>query len=80
MNTILPESITSVSEAKKYLSDLHHNGEAYHPDDDAHDVLFQTCNPSSVQRDKMNYLMSQVFTFDSLDPYAFLIDLNNSNK
>lgn len=35
MNTNLPSQITSIQEAKAFLSGLHSNGESYHPEDSA---------------------------------------------
>lgn len=38
MKTNLPAAITTIDEAKAFLTELHANGESYHPEDDAHDV------------------------------------------
>jgi len=39
MKTTLPDSITTIDEAKKFLTDLHKNGESYNPEDNAKDCL-----------------------------------------
>ena len=39
MKTNLPYSINTIEEAKAFLFDLHQNGESYHPEDDAFDII-----------------------------------------
>ena len=38
MKTKLPEKISTVQEAKAFLSDLYYNNESYHPEDSAHGI------------------------------------------
>jgi hypothetical protein len=42
MKTRLPESINSIAEANDFFTDLYNNDEAFHPEDDAHDITFQS--------------------------------------
>lgn len=76
LKTTLPDSITTLDQAKAYLTNLYNNGESYHPDDDSKDCL----NGISEQDGKhMNMLMDQVFelfTANGLDVYMFLLDLD----
>ena len=39
MITTLPTSINTIEEAKAFLTELHKNGESYHPEDSAHDII-----------------------------------------
>lgn len=40
MKTTLPTAINTIEEAKTFLTELNTNGEAYHPEDDAHDIIW----------------------------------------
>lgn len=77
MKTLLPQQITSELEAKKYLSDLEKNGELYHPDDPAEDIIDQ--NGAFIftpeEAPKLNSLMAQVFKHLS-DPYSYALNLS----
>jgi hypothetical protein len=77
MKTILPDTINNQDEAKKFLSDLHMNNEAYHPEDDAHDIIFVTSSVSKVERTQLNKLMNDIYTnVPRFDPCGYLIDLD----
>lgn len=80
MKTKLPESINTVEEAKDFLQNLHNNGESYHPEDDAHDILWTGANPTPEECDQLNKLMSDIyenidFYETGFDPCGFLLDL-----
>lgn len=67
MKTILPESITTVEQAKKFLSDLNLNGELYHPEGDAHEVHWATATPTPEECDKLNSLMNDIYNLPGND-------------
>jgi hypothetical protein len=79
MKTILPDSIKTIEEATNYLTELFHNGEDYHPDDDATDVCFcgipEDQEPTHEEQIKMNELMDQICDFEGFDPCGVLMDL-----
>lgn len=74
MKTILSQAITSVQEAENFLTTLYNNGESFHPEDDAHDVIFPGTQPYIAECDKLNSLMEQCFALD-FDPCEFLDNL-----
>ncbi len=63
MKTILPESITTVDEAKAFLTELVKNGEHFHPEDDATDFLMFTKD----EGEKLNILMDQIYNLKGND-------------
>lgn len=74
MRTQLPEKIETVEQAKQFLSDLHKNKELYHPEDDARDIEWNSCEKPSVKElNKLNQLMNQVYNQD-FDPCGYIID------
>lgn len=80
LKTTLPEHITSLAEAKAYLTELHKNGEHYHPDDPAAD-----CFPDLHEQDAhhMDFLMDDVFKFfeeSGEDVYFFILRLDPDYK
>lgn len=75
IKTTLPEHITTLEEAKAYLTDLYKNDEIYHPDDDAAD-----CFPGIHEQDAhhMDHLMEDVcksFQESGEDVYLFILEL-----
>lgn len=78
MRTPLPTAIVSVEEAKQFLKELHENGESFHPEDDAHSIVWQTSNPTPQERDHLNKLMSDIYDVADFDPCGYLLDLVNS--
>lgn len=76
MKTKLPESITTVEEAKAYLRELYKNDEAYHCEDRARDC-FRTSNQSEYSTEAcvvtdeqaihMDMLMEQIYTLPGND-------------
>jgi hypothetical protein len=81
MRTELPIGIATVEQAKAFLTDLVNNDEAYHPDDDAHTIVWTTVNPTEQERDHLNKLMKEIFELtEEFDPYAFILDLVNAEN
>jgi hypothetical protein len=86
MKTVLPTSITTVEEAKAFLTDLYDNGEMFHPEDNAHDVVWQTCTPTYKEKEQLNKLMYEVFCLAEMsddvcfDPWRFLEALGEWDK
>ena len=65
MKTILPAAITTVEEAKAFLTELHKNGEAFHPEDDARHLsgnLF-----TEEEGGKLNKLMDNIYNLPGND-------------
>ena len=77
MKTKLPKRINTISEAKAFLTALHNNGEAFHPDDDAHDIVWNTSTPTNQELDLLNTLMGDILNLNGFDPYEFLLNLIN---
>lgn len=69
MKTQLPESISSITEAIEFLTALHGNGEAYHPDDNAHEIEWQTTEVTPAECDKLNKLMEDIYNLPGNDNY-----------
>lgn len=81
MLTKLPTEITNIERAKSFLSDLHNNGEAYHPEDDAHDIVWHVkpehC-PTPEECDQLNKLMDQIYQLDGFDACEYLLSLHDN--
>lgn len=90
MKTTIPESITSLPQAKIFLASLYFNGESYHPEDDAGDISFSgNLFLSSEQAAQLNLLMSQIYDlcgdlkngeYEFFDPCEFLLSLDPQYK
>jgi len=66
--TTLPEAINTIPEAKKFLRELYNNGESYHPEDDAKDILWISCGqPTTRQATKLNKLMDDIYNLEGND-------------
>ena len=86
MKTILPASIAKVNQAKQLLTNLHTNGESYHPEDDATDIVWTDCkSPTPQECVRLNKLMKDIYDLPenkaaypklSFDPCVFLLSLN----
>lgn len=75
LNTTLPDSISTIQEAKQYLTDLFNNGEHYHPEDRAADCL-EGIHEQDAHH--MDFLMDEVYTYFTANnecPSKFLLDL-----
>lgn len=76
LKTKLPENITTIEEAKAFLTELIKNDEHFHPDDDAHTInwsLPAKQQPNKKECDKLNSLMYQVCQINGFDPYGFIL-------
>jgi len=77
MKTQLPQTITTAEEAKAFLDELWRNGETFHPDDNAHDIVW--CShvdpkPTFEQCEQLNNLMDDMLTIPHFDPYSYLLE------
>lgn len=76
LRTKLPDTITTVAEAKSFLIELIKNDEHFHPDDDANEVnwsLPKTQMPTKSQCKQLNNLMFLVTHIPGFDPYGFIL-------
>lgn len=79
MLTKLPQSITTIDEARKLLTDLYNNGESFHPEDDANDIVGDLF--TKEEGDKLNDLMGQIYDLPGdFDPCEFYLILDNENS
>lgn len=88
MKTILPAGIGTVEQAKALLTDLHANGEAFHPEDDATDLVTDVF--TQEEGESLNALMLDIYNLPgndgrhvgilAFDPCEFLIELDNNDK
>lgn len=90
MKAFLPDYISTVEEAKNFLFDLHHNGEAFHPEDDAHTIIWVLDHsaPNFAECEQLNKLMSDIYLLKGndgrhvdllFDPCEYLLSLNDEN-
>lgn len=73
MRTKLPEKITTMREAEEFLFLLHMNSEAFHPEDDANDLVGDPF--TKEEGDKLNELMSQINEIHNFDPCEYLLSI-----
>ena len=76
IKTTLPERITSLEEAKKYLTALYNNGESYHPDDDAADCLQGISKKDAKNMDSLMDQVCEIFKDNKEDVYLFILGLS----
>jgi hypothetical protein len=70
--------ITSAADAEGFLFQLVQHGRAFHPDDDARNILNGASGqPLFTDADAINERMDEVHTFMA-DPCAYLLDLTTS--
>lgn len=85
MTTNLDRTISNTEDAQAFLQDLMNNGEIWHPDDNAHDVIWMIKEPPThTEMDKLNELMHDVHKYIN-DPPQYVIDYyykieHNENK
>lgn len=81
MKTKLPTKITSVKQAKTFLTDLFNNGESYHPEDDANDIIKPNGKPLCTWKDakQLNKLRDDMYQLKNFDPCAIFCDLLHVN-
>lgn len=75
LRTNVNRVIKTKEDAEAYLTELFNNGESYHPEDNAHDIIWNTASPTSWEKKKLNRLMKQVNTIPNFDPCDFLNEL-----
>lgn len=64
MKTLLPKSIATVEEAKRFLTDLYNNDEEFHPEDNAHDIVWNLEDnqiPTFAECEVLNRLMEDIY-------------------
>lgn len=89
MKTTLPATITTIEQAKQFLTTLNENGEVYHPEDDAHTIIWHLpahqC-PTPQECDRLNQLMEAIYALPgnegrhsdlAFDPCQWILQLNN---
>lgn len=87
MKTHLPDSIKTIDEAKAFLTELYNNDEHFHPEDDAHGIIWNSCEePTKEECDKLNDLMCDIYNLPGNDgkhdnsiafcPCGFLLELD----
>lgn len=84
MKTTLPTAINSIDEAKAFLSELYKNNESYHPEDNAHSMVWSTVDPTFKERTQLNKLMDDIYNLPGneshskliFDPCEFLLKLD----
>lgn len=86
MKTLLPTSITTIEQAKVFLTDLANNCEAYHPEDRALDCISHIATAEECfQCDK---LMNDIYNLEGnnsaqdmiFDPCQFLLEIDPDYK
>lgn len=88
MKTNLDRKIKSWDEAKLFLTELYNNDEAYHPEDDAFDIEWDTCNPTDSEKTQLNKLMNDIYLLPEMKDYpnveqcpcGVLLDLQKSDN
>jgi len=81
MITNIDITISNADEARNFLIELANNDEAYHPDDDAHEIFNIDSGEASFtekEADKLNDLMGQIFEIPDFDPYEDIIRIYNA--
>ena len=84
LKTKLPAVITSPTEAVAFLTELYNNDEAYHPEDNALDVEWESADPSIAERAQLNKLMNDIYSLEGnidaqnmiCDPCLILLELD----
>lgn len=69
MKTQLPEKISTVEEAKKFLKELRDNDEVYHPEDSAHDIVWDCASPTDEECDQLDSLMRDIYNLKGNENY-----------
>ena len=75
MKTNLDISIQTDEQAVNFLTELHDNNESYHPEDNAHDIIWDENRPTKTECDQLNNLMNQIYENTDVDPCEILLDL-----
>lgn len=78
MKTVLPRSIMDITGAKEFLRALFLNGESYHPEDGAQNIVsVSSGHPvfSPAEAKTLNRLMAEVYDLKQIDPCEYLLEL-----
>lgn len=75
MKTQLPSEIKTIEAAEKFLSELSSNNESFHPEDDAHDIIWSGESPSNSDCDQLNKLMDDIYQLEDFDPCGYLLEI-----
>lgn len=67
MKTKLPPEIKTIEQAKELLKALFDNNEDFHPEDDAHTILWSTTQVSEQEADQLNKLMNDIYNLPGND-------------
>ena len=71
MRTRLNRQIKSIADATKFLDELISNGEHYHPEDSAKDIIWLNCDPSIYEIGKLDLLMQQIYQLKEVQNGTF---------
>ncbi len=83
MKTILTTSIYTQDQAVKFITDLYNNGESYHPEDNANDLVGDPF--TKEEGDQLNKLMQDIYNLEgnkgmypnlTFDPCELLLNLS----
>jgi hypothetical protein len=84
MKTQLPVEINTVEEARKFLTELHNNNEAFHPDDDPMDIEYPDLPhdqvPTQSERKLLCRIMNDIHQLPDFDPSEVLVDLGKKGQ
>ena len=75
MKTYLPTEIKNVKAAKEFLVELNNNNESFHPEDDAHQIIWHNEKPTEQECSKLNSLMEDIYLISNFDPCSFILYL-----
>ena len=80
METNLNITITTDNQAVEFLTSLHNDNLSFHPEDNAHDIVWNGSDyqPTTEDCDNLNRLMEEIYTNTAVDPCEILLDLINS--
>ena len=82
MKTKLPIHIHTKAQARKFLSQLFANDEAYHPEDDANDIINldhkNVFTPAEAR--SLNILMDEIYTIRGFDPCDYILKMHISHN
>ena len=75
MKTNLGIEIKTISDANKFILELFNNNELFHFDDNAEDIIWSECEPTSEEIKQLNNLVSQLFEIENYDPFELVVSL-----
>lgn len=79
MKTTLPRSITNITGAKDFLRSLFLNGESYHPEDSAADIVNTSTGRTvftTTEAKQLDRLMREIYALKEIDPCEYLLELD----